>query len=172
MLGTYKKLLPAVDMDGDKFSPVERLRGSIWRGRDCSDFNAGYRPGRRTLNGDTFRWIGHKRFFLNSWSHLSAIVIPIVMAFMVSTAAPGSPGRRNYVEAVMQSKLLFGWLHAPLLSFPGGKMHSVIFFTNPPDFQYLLVFITVSHYIRVSYTGESCISETRWGLISMHRKYH
>ena len=36
---TYKKLLPALDHDGDRFSPAESLRGSIWRGRDCSDFS-------------------------------------------------------------------------------------------------------------------------------------
>ena len=37
-----------------RFSPVERLRGSIWRGRDCSDFDEKYRPGRRPLNNDVF----------------------------------------------------------------------------------------------------------------------
>ena len=37
-----------------RFSPVERLRGSIWRGRDCSDFDDQYRPGRRPLNNDVF----------------------------------------------------------------------------------------------------------------------
>ena len=36
---TYKNLLPALDHDGDRFSPAESLRGSIWRGRDCSDFS-------------------------------------------------------------------------------------------------------------------------------------
>ena len=51
---TYTKLLPAIDLDGDKFSSVERLRGSVWRGRDCSDFDDQYRPGRQPLNNDLF----------------------------------------------------------------------------------------------------------------------
>lgn len=42
----YDKLVPGVDLDGDKFSPVETLRGSIWRGRDCSDFSSSSYPGK------------------------------------------------------------------------------------------------------------------------------
>ena len=49
---TYEHLVPALDHDNDKFSPAESLRGSIWRGRDCSDFSAQFRPGRRPLHGD------------------------------------------------------------------------------------------------------------------------
>ncbi|ELU17350.1 hypothetical protein CAPTEDRAFT_154594 [Capitella teleta] len=36
---------PAVDLDGDGFSSVEALRGSAWRGRDCSDVQKNIRPG-------------------------------------------------------------------------------------------------------------------------------
>ena len=36
---TYDKLLPSVDFDNDKHSPAETLRGSLWRGRDCKDFD-------------------------------------------------------------------------------------------------------------------------------------
>lgn len=48
----YDRLTPGVDLDGDKFSPVENLRGSIWRGRDCNDVRADHRPGRRALDED------------------------------------------------------------------------------------------------------------------------
>ena len=41
----YDQLLPAVDFDGDRFSPAETLRGSIWRGRDCNDFDREVYPG-------------------------------------------------------------------------------------------------------------------------------
>ncbi len=41
----YDLLTPAADLDGDKFSPVETLRGAIWRGRDCDDINGDIRPG-------------------------------------------------------------------------------------------------------------------------------
>ena len=37
-----------------RFSSVERFRGSLWRGRDCSDFDENYRPGRRPLRDDLF----------------------------------------------------------------------------------------------------------------------
>ena len=37
-----------------RYSTVERLRGSIWRGRDCSDFDLNYRPGRSALKDDMF----------------------------------------------------------------------------------------------------------------------
>ena len=43
----YDQLVPAVDLDGDRFSPTETLRGSIWRGRDCSDIRGDIYPGRR-----------------------------------------------------------------------------------------------------------------------------
>ena len=41
----YDQLLPAVDLDGDRFSPAETLRGSIWRGRDCGDLDRDVYPG-------------------------------------------------------------------------------------------------------------------------------
>eukprot|EP00164_Ancoracysta_twista_P005307 GFYU01007265.1.p1 GENE.GFYU01007265.1~~GFYU01007265.1.p1 ORF type:complete len:539 (-),score=142.02 GFYU01007265.1:238-1854(-) len=44
--------LPFSDEDGDRFSTMERLRGTHWRGRDCNDHNAEVRPGRAALNGD------------------------------------------------------------------------------------------------------------------------
>ena len=45
----------SVDFDTDKFSPAETLRGSIWRGRDCNDFDKSVYPGRRPSNNDEFR---------------------------------------------------------------------------------------------------------------------
>ena len=47
LFDTYSKLLPSVDFDGDKHSPAETLRGSIWRGRDCADLDSSVYPGRR-----------------------------------------------------------------------------------------------------------------------------
>ena len=52
---TYNKLLPGVDLDGDRHSPAETLRGSIWRGRDCADLNGEIYPGRRPLGEDKLR---------------------------------------------------------------------------------------------------------------------
>lgn len=51
----YDKLLPGVDLDGDRHSPAETLRGSIWRGRDCADLDSTVYPGRRPLHGDRYR---------------------------------------------------------------------------------------------------------------------
>ena len=44
----YDQLLPGLDYDGDRFSPTETLRGSIWRGRDCNDFEREIYPGIKT----------------------------------------------------------------------------------------------------------------------------
>lgn len=44
----YGKLIPAIDHDGDKFSPTEQFRGSIWRGRDCNDKRNDVYPGKRS----------------------------------------------------------------------------------------------------------------------------
>jgi len=52
---TYDKLLPSVDFDDDKHSPAETLRGSLWRGRDCKDFDGNTYPGRRPIDGDKFK---------------------------------------------------------------------------------------------------------------------
>ncbi len=51
----YWRLTPAVDLDGDLFSPVMALRGALWRGRDCDDFDQDVRPGRRPKDGDKHR---------------------------------------------------------------------------------------------------------------------
>ena len=45
-------MLPGLDVDGDGHSPVESLRGSLWRGRDCHDGNREIHPGRRPYEGD------------------------------------------------------------------------------------------------------------------------
>jgi len=38
--------LPLIDFDGDRFSTIQTLRGTDWRGKDCDDFNADMYPGR------------------------------------------------------------------------------------------------------------------------------
>lgn len=48
----YGKLTPALDLDQDRFSPIEKFRGSLWRGRDCSDFRPDVHPGRRPFQDD------------------------------------------------------------------------------------------------------------------------
>ena len=40
--------LPAVDLDGDRFSGFETLRGSHWRGKDCNDLDGTVFPGRKS----------------------------------------------------------------------------------------------------------------------------
>lgn len=37
---------PAQDIDGDRFSIIQTLRGSSWRGKDCDDLNKNHYPGR------------------------------------------------------------------------------------------------------------------------------
>lgn len=37
---------PLVDLDGDLYSTMAKLRGSDWRGKDCNDSNANVYPGR------------------------------------------------------------------------------------------------------------------------------
>jgi hypothetical protein len=38
--------LPAVDLDGDGFSPLHwSSRGADWRGKDCNDFDSNVHPG-------------------------------------------------------------------------------------------------------------------------------
>ncbi|XP_052230368.1 acyloxyacyl hydrolase-like isoform X1 [Dreissena polymorpha] len=46
---------PAVDLDGDKHSPYETLRGYSWRGKDCDDKDRSMHAGARTLNDDVNR---------------------------------------------------------------------------------------------------------------------
>ena len=48
----FHRVLPGLDVDGDGHSPVESLRGSLWRGRDCHDGNREIHPGRRPYEGD------------------------------------------------------------------------------------------------------------------------
>ena len=48
----FHRVLPGLDVDGDGHSPVESLRGSLWRGRDCHDGNSEIHPGRRPYEGD------------------------------------------------------------------------------------------------------------------------
>ncbi|KAK9396552.1 acyloxyacyl hydrolase [Crotalus adamanteus] len=47
-----KNQLPFVDLDGDKFSTYQNLRGYYWRGQDCNDRNAAVYPGRRPEDWD------------------------------------------------------------------------------------------------------------------------
>ncbi|KAJ6252490.1 acyloxyacyl hydrolase [Anaeramoeba flamelloides] len=47
-----KKHIPLVDLDGDHFVTYKTLRGSNWRGRDCNDLVANYRPGIVPPSGD------------------------------------------------------------------------------------------------------------------------
>jgi len=48
----FHQLVPSLDVDGDGHSPVEELRGSLWRGRDCNDGNPSVSPGKRPWAGD------------------------------------------------------------------------------------------------------------------------
>jgi len=48
----FHRLVPGLDVDGDGHSPVEELRGSLWRGRDCNDGNPSVSPGKRPWAGD------------------------------------------------------------------------------------------------------------------------
>ncbi|XP_045193790.2 acyloxyacyl hydrolase-like isoform X1 [Mercenaria mercenaria] len=43
---------PAIDLDGDKHSPYETLRGYSWRGKDCDDERRSTHPGARPIDGD------------------------------------------------------------------------------------------------------------------------
>ncbi|KAJ8041747.1 Acyloxyacyl hydrolase [Holothuria leucospilota] len=44
--------IPLVDADGDRFSIIETLRGTHFRGRDCNDVDKAIHPGARAINGD------------------------------------------------------------------------------------------------------------------------
>ncbi|XP_041454087.1 acyloxyacyl hydrolase-like [Lytechinus variegatus] len=44
--------LPIIDVDQDRFSQYKTLRGSHWRGKDCSDLSAELYPGRKALRQD------------------------------------------------------------------------------------------------------------------------
>eukprot|EP00095_Tigriopus_kingsejongensis_P003537 snap_masked-scaffold106_size358372-processed-gene-1.9 protein:Tk03537 transcript:snap_masked-scaffold106_size358372-processed-gene-1.9-mRNA-1 annotation:"acyloxyacyl hydrolase-like" len=48
----YGQLTPALDLDGDRFSSIQTMRGAYWRGRDCSDIRADIHPGRRPIDQD------------------------------------------------------------------------------------------------------------------------
>jgi acyloxyacyl hydrolase len=45
---------PILDIDGDFYSSEPYLRGSDWRGRDCSDTDANTHPGRKPIDGDQY----------------------------------------------------------------------------------------------------------------------
>ncbi|XP_022239234.1 acyloxyacyl hydrolase-like, partial [Limulus polyphemus] len=52
-LNLFKKNLnPSVDLDKDKHSTIQVLRGSVWRGMDCNDFDDAVYPGRKPLKED------------------------------------------------------------------------------------------------------------------------
>lgn len=44
--------VPAVDLDGDRHSPFETLRGYSWRGKDCNDEIREIHPGAKPIDGD------------------------------------------------------------------------------------------------------------------------
>ncbi|PIK38283.1 putative acyloxyacyl hydrolase-like [Apostichopus japonicus] len=46
---------PLVDADGDRFSIIETLRGTHFRGRDCDDVDSSVHPGKRAIDGDRHR---------------------------------------------------------------------------------------------------------------------
>lgn len=52
----FKEHLPLIDLDGDKFSTHETLRGSNWRGRDCNDLSSNVYPGRKVPVDNTVDW--------------------------------------------------------------------------------------------------------------------
>ena len=43
---------PIFDLDEDRFSSYEILRGFAWRGKDCNDFLSTHYPGRKPIDGD------------------------------------------------------------------------------------------------------------------------
>ncbi|BFZ13302.1 hypothetical protein BsWGS_16341 [Bradybaena similaris] len=43
---------PLIDIDGDGFSIFQTLRGTYWRGKDCSDISADVHPGAKPIEGD------------------------------------------------------------------------------------------------------------------------
>ncbi|KAK3597581.1 hypothetical protein CHS0354_018177 [Potamilus streckersoni] len=43
---------PGVDLDSDRFSPYETLRGYSWRGKDCDDANGEVHPGAKPIDSD------------------------------------------------------------------------------------------------------------------------
>lgn len=46
-----KEHLPIFDIDGDKFSTKDYLRGWDWRGKDCAPYNNLIYPGRAFRSG-------------------------------------------------------------------------------------------------------------------------
>jgi acyloxyacyl hydrolase len=48
----FGKDKPILDLDGDRFSSYETLRGSAWRGKDCNDFFSTHYPGRKPIDND------------------------------------------------------------------------------------------------------------------------
>jgi acyloxyacyl hydrolase len=45
-----KRHTPIIDLDNDLHSPVQAIRGSLWRGKDCNDYDTRVYPGRRQSN--------------------------------------------------------------------------------------------------------------------------
>lgn len=63
-----KDHLPVVDLDSDRFSSIETLRGGDWRGKDCNDDNSEVYPGREHDPS--------KVYFLNAFIILPEFVNP------------------------------------------------------------------------------------------------
>ncbi|XP_060079937.1 acyloxyacyl hydrolase-like [Ylistrum balloti] len=51
----FEKHDPAIDLDDDRFSTYQTLRGSSWRGKDCDDSRKDIHPGSRPLQADKSR---------------------------------------------------------------------------------------------------------------------
>jgi acyloxyacyl hydrolase len=43
----FKERKPLIDIDGDGFSTVQAIRGTLWRGKDCNDMHQQIHPGRK-----------------------------------------------------------------------------------------------------------------------------
>ena len=48
----FGKDKPILDVDGDRFSSFESLRGFAWRGKDCNDIFSTHYPGRKPIEDD------------------------------------------------------------------------------------------------------------------------
>ncbi|XP_021349961.1 acyloxyacyl hydrolase-like isoform X2 [Mizuhopecten yessoensis] len=46
------KHVPVIDLDGDRYSTFQALRGSSWRGKDCDDSRKDIHPGSRPIQSD------------------------------------------------------------------------------------------------------------------------
>uniref|UniRef100_A0A1B6DSR3 Saposin B-type domain-containing protein n=2 Tax=Clastoptera arizonana TaxID=38151 RepID=A0A1B6DSR3_9HEMI len=48
----FEEMHPILDIDNDRFSPLQMGRGSFWRGKDCLDFSSTAYPGHGTSDFD------------------------------------------------------------------------------------------------------------------------